>query len=286
MTCAQTVSKERSVPVRRLNAHGESLGTSPVSSQAPHPGDTHAALWGKNIRNSKQGSRISAARPSKDEGLNREAKFLRRSRSQRRRRSGVTAPGKEKQSYQESGAHPSPVLQVPSPVPGLGEVVDWKSERIPPSLPKAQPGPGGSGDPSPGHAALGQRKSRAKNKEWGARPSPTAPHARPLNGTPAGGRTSLATQSRGRAAAFIPTRAGGHAPREGNQEDAREEWDPGRPRTPRRADRLARARLPANTCARCVPRELATAGNPPPSPYPPATGVGAPRAAGPASGHS
>lgn len=151
------------------------------------------------------------------------------------------------------GMHPSPALRVTSLVAlrfcrALGE--DSHSRSKAPRIRTTWR------IPETGRAAPRQRRSWAGNKRWGVLfPLAAGRPSRPSSGsrTPACGRASLTTQSRGSGGPFYPrggwqTRARGR--REEGPEPRRSQPDP----RLRKAIKLARARTPTSTCARRVCR--------------------------------
>lgn len=153
------------------------------------------------------------------------------------------------------GAHPSPALRVPSlSVPGLCRVVDPRSGLQDHCCSQAPPVQTARSIPT-----LGRRRQGSGNKGWGALLPPAAGRpSRPPSGTrtPASGRASLATQSRGSGGPFHPgwgwrTRTPG-----GRERRAGAAVIPALPLTPRRAGRSAPASLPASTCAQCARHAL------------------------------
>lgn len=125
----------------------------------------------------------------------------------------MTALPRRNKAISRNEVHPSLALQVPSP--GCPEPLQNCRQEVQGMNPTRAPMCTGPADcleePSRRRVALGQR---AGNKGWGARPQPLAQPPALRSRTPASGRASLATQSQGSAAPFIPAGTGGCAPRD------------------------------------------------------------------------
>lgn len=135
-------------------------------------------------------------------------------------------------------------------------------------------------DPSPGRVALGQR---AGNKGWGARPPPRRPATRPRESDPSQRPRLISNTKPGVGGLFHPERdrrTRSRGPRRGMGWWSRE---PHRPQIRRRE--IGRSRLVCPRAPVPAARPQVTRSPKKPSPYPPATDVGAPRAARAARSH-
>lgn len=271
---AQAAPRERSAAGTRLQAHA-----SPALSRTPDRDDKLLPPFGDEnypqFKPRRGVGRGSSARLFADGGVNGEPK--------RPSKSGVGGGveverdgGTRRNKAAASRGAPLPGAR--GPLLAVPRVCRARGRR---PRPDSSEGPS-SGEHNPEASEVPGQEQKMGRPSPTRRPTPTlrrAPRSPASgSGTRARGRVSLATQSRGSAAPFI--RAGAGAPR------GREVWGRGGPRPgsgPRRKRASPRELRRPRAPVRAAP--AGTAGKPLFSPYPPATGVGAPRSAGAPRGH-